>query len=76
MGQVTIYLDDEIERKMNEAVKSSHMSKSKWIAQLVQEKVVDEWPQSVAEMAGSWDDFPSLEDIRLVPIPDIQRGQL
>jgi len=76
MGQVTIYLDDEIERKMNEAVKSAHMSKSKWVAQLVQEKVLNEWPHSVGEMAGSWDDFPSLEDIRQTRISDVQREQL
>ena len=76
MGQVTIYLDDEIERKMNEAVKSSRVSKSKWIAQLVQEKVANEWPRSVSEMAGSWDDFPSLEDIRKTETADSQRDQL
>ena len=76
MGQVTIYLDDEIERKMNEAVKVAKVSKSKWIAQLVQEKVADEWPGSIAEMAGSWDDFPALDEIRRSQIKDIQREQL
>lgn len=76
MGQVTIYLDDEIERKMNEAVKSAHVSKSKWIAQLVQEKVATDWPHSIVEMAGSWNDFPSLEDIRQAQKTDVQREQL
>lgn len=73
MGQVTIYLDDEIERKMNEAVKSAHVSKSKWIAQLVQEKLDNKWPASIVAMAGSWDDFPSLEDIRQTQGIDIPR---
>lgn len=76
MGQVTIYLDDEIERKMNEAVKSSHLSKSKWIAQLVQEKVANHWPDSIAEMAGSWDDFPSLAEIRHAQASDTERESL
>lgn len=76
MGQVTIYLDDEIERKMNAAVKSAQMSKSKWIAQLVQEKVANEWPHTIAEMAGSWDDFPSLEDIRQAQTTDAKREPL
>ena len=76
MGQVTIYLDDDIERKMNEAVKSAHISKSKWIAQLVQEKVANAWPDSVAEMAGTWDDFPSPEDIRQGLHDDAKREQL
>jgi hypothetical protein len=76
MGQVTIYLDDETERKMNAAIKSAHVSKSKWIAQLVQEKVANEWPQSIVEMAGSWDNFPSLEEIRQIPAADASRELL
>jgi len=76
MGQVTIYLDDETERKMNAAIKSAHVSKSKWIAQLVQEKVANEWPQSIVEMAGSWDNFPSLEEIRQTPAADASRELL
>lgn len=64
MGQVTIYLEDEIECKMVSAAKSSRLSKSKWIAKIIQEKVANEWPQSVVELAGAWDDFPSLDEIR------------
>ena len=76
MGQVTIYLDDDIERKMNDAVKSAQISKSKWIAQLVQEKVANHCPDSVAEMAGSWDDFPSLAEIRNAQASDTERESL
>jgi len=65
MGQVTIYLEDEIEQRMVAAAKSAHLSKSRWIASLIQEKVANEWPQSVVELAGAWDDFPSLEEIRI-----------
>ena len=64
MGQVTIYLEDEIEEKMVKAAESAHLSKSKWIARLIREKVANEWPQSVANFAGSWDDFPVIEDLR------------
>ena len=64
MGQVTIYLDEEIERKMMAAAKSAQLSKSKWIAGVIQDKVINEWPRSVAELAGSWQDFPSLDEIR------------
>ena len=64
MGQVTIYLEDEIESKMVEAAKSAHLSKSKWVARLVQEKIANEWPQSVVDQAGSWEDFPTIEEIR------------
>ena len=64
MGQVTIYLEENIEQKMVDAAKSAHLSKSKWIAKLIQDKVANEWPQSVVELAGSWEDFPTINDIR------------
>lgn len=64
MGQVTIYLDDKTEAKMIRAAKSANVSKSKWIASLIQTKVVNEWPASIAELAGAWKDFPDIEEIR------------
>jgi len=64
MGQVTIYLEDEIEDKMIKAAESAHLSKSKWIARLISEKVADEWPQSIVESVGSWTDFTKIEDLR------------
>jgi len=73
MGQVTIYLEDEIESKMIEAAKSAQLSKSKWIAKLVQEKIANEWPQAVVELAGSWEDFPALEEIRSTAGKDAKR---
>jgi len=73
MGQVTIYLEDEIENRMIKAVESAHLSKSKWIARLIHEKVANEWPQSVVDIAGSWDDFPSIEDIRKNVGIDVRR---
>ncbi len=39
MGQVTIYLDNEIENKMKNAARASHLSVSKWIAGVVEEKI-------------------------------------
>ncbi|WLE96098.1 MAG: CopG family transcriptional regulator [Candidatus Electrothrix communis] len=65
MGQVTIYLDNETENKLKKAAKSSHLSVSKWIAGIIKEKIMNEWPQDVVGLAGSWkDDFPTLEEIR------------
>ncbi|MCW5202724.1 CopG family transcriptional regulator [Desulfobulbus sp. US1] len=65
MGQVTIYLDNETENKLKKAAKSSHLSVSKWIAGIIKEKIMTEWPQDVVELAGSWkEDFPTLEEIR------------
>ena len=76
MGQVTIYLEEDIEKKMVDAAKSAHLSKSKWIARLIHEKVASEWPQSVVELAGAWEDFPSLDDIRSSEGKDAYREAL
>jgi hypothetical protein len=76
MGQVTIYLDDEIEKKMVAAAKSSHLSKSKWISKVIQEKVANEWPQSIVDLAGAWGDFPDINDIRSKQPNDAKRESL
>ena len=76
MGQVTIYLEDEIESKMRATAKAMKLSKSKWIAGVIKEKLVDEWPVSVKELAGAWSDFPSLEEIRNNPQADSLREEL
>ena len=76
MGQVTIYLDDEIESKMRESAEAMKLSKSKWVADLIRGKVTDEWPESVRKLAGSWKDFPLAEEIRKTTGKDILREEL
>ena len=76
MGQVTIYLEEEIEQKMVAAAKSAHLSKSKWVSKVIQEKVSSEWPQSIVDMAGAWEEFPDIQDIRSNNGNDIERESL
>ncbi len=77
MGQVTIYLDKEIENKLKTAAKSSKLSVSKWVANIIKEKISTEWPADVVELAGSWkDDFPTLEEIRSTAGDDTEREAL
>ncbi len=73
MGQVTIYIDDQLEKSLNKAVKQAKVSKSKWIAGLIREKVSQDWPESVLELSGAWSDFPDLEEIRLNKGEDLPR---
>jgi hypothetical protein len=77
MGQVTIYLDNEIENKMKKAAKTSHLSVSKWISKIIKDKISTEWPQDVVNLAGSWKkDFPTLEEIRSTQAVDSNREVL
>lgn len=76
MGQVTIYLEEEIESKMRSTAKAMNISKSKWIANVIKEKLIDEWPDSIQELSGAWNDFPGLEDIRSDQPEDTHREEL
>ncbi|MEA3467672.1 MAG: CopG family transcriptional regulator [Thermodesulfobacteriota bacterium] len=77
MGQVTIYLESEIENKMKKAAKTSHLSVSKWIGKIIKDNISTEWPQDVVNLAGSWkDDFPTLEEIRSTQAVDSNREVL
>ncbi len=76
MGQVTIYLEDEIETKMKSAAKSAKLSISKWIAGAIEARIVDEWPASVVNLSGAWEDFPLVEEIRESYSSDSTREEL
>jgi predicted transcriptional regulator len=76
MGQVTIYLEDEIEEKMSAAAKAEHLSKSKWVASLIKAKVAAEWPESISQLAGAWKDLPLAEEGREQLGRDVEREAL
>jgi hypothetical protein len=76
MGQVTIYLDDETEKSVRDAAESNGVSVSKWIAQRIRKDARTEWPTSVRELAGAWQDLPSAEQIRRHSAKDVKRGRL
>jgi hypothetical protein len=64
MGQITIYLDPETEKKMLTIIKKSGVSKSRWVADLIRQKTAGTWPQSIAKLAGTWRDIPTADEIR------------
>ena len=76
MGQVTIYLEDEIEKKMTAAAKTEHLSKSKWVASLIKAKVASEWPESITHLAGAWKDLSLAEEGRASLGQDLKREAL
>ncbi len=76
MGQVTIYLEDKIEKQMAKAANAEKLSKSKWVAKLIQNKVANEWPDSIAELAGTWKDLPLAEEMRADLAQDVERESL
>ncbi len=76
MAQLTLYLDDEIAEKMKQAAGAVGVSQSRWVAELIRERVTEEWPQAVRELAGAWLELPLAEELRSWPVEDATRESL
>ena len=64
MAQVTIYIPNDLESQIKAMASSLNISISKFISTLLEQKVQNEWSYSGKKLAGSWDDFPTLQEIR------------
>jgi hypothetical protein len=76
MGQVTIYLDSETEKKMSNMIKKTGISKSKWISDLIKQKITTTWPENIVKLAGAWTDLPTAEEIRKNMAEDADRESI
>jgi hypothetical protein len=73
MAQVTIYIPNDLESQVKEMAGSLNISISKFISNVLEQKVQNEWSSSSRKLAGSWDDFPTLEEIRDNQGKDVER---
>lgn len=76
MAQVTIYLDDEHEKKLREAARDAGVPVSRWIAGLIERHTRTQWPESVRESAGNWPDAPEPTELRNGVGHDVPREPL
>lgn len=76
MGQVTIYLENGLEKKIKKTAKAMNISISKCIASMLEQKIANEWSPDVKAMAGSWTDFPELDTLRKEDAADAEREAL
>jgi hypothetical protein len=58
------------------SARDANVSKSKWITDVIREKVATEWPLAVRELAGAWADFPNDVEIRSGAGKDARREKL
>ena len=65
-----------IPKKRLNMVGKSGISKSKWIAEMIREKTATRWPEDVIEMAGTWNDFPDVDEIRAEMGADVERAPI
>ncbi len=71
MAQLTIYLPDEIEKRVRKEARRANKSVSAFIADLATPKAHrmsdGEWSRQISKLYGSWEGpFPAIED----PPPD------
>lgn len=73
MAQIVLTLDDEVLEQVLHQAKAENLSSASWLDKLIKQrvgmlnqsnKVNNQWSSDVQELAGAWQDFPSLEDIR------------
>ena len=50
MAQITIYVDEETAEKMGVFVISKRVSQSKWIVELIRERLRTAWPGHIVEL--------------------------
>ena len=73
MPQVTLYLDDETAAKLKKAAKQAGVSRSRWLAKLIQQRTATEWPQAVKDLAGAWADLGTAKGLRRPTGRDVRR---
>ena len=75
MAQVTIYIPNDLQSQIKAMASSLNISISKFISTILEQKVQNEWSASSRKLAGSWDDFPTLQEIRANQGQDAQREE-
>ena len=73
MKQLLLEIDDITEAKINAAAKTAGLSTQQWLQQIIDEKIVTTWPNSIKALAGTWQDAPLAEALREAEGQDIVR---
>ena len=63
MAQLTIYLEDDLAEELKTQAKESKISQSRLVSQLIRNRLRNTWPASVQELAGTWNDFPEIDEL-------------
>ena len=64
MAQITLYIDDNTQKRLHEAVARRKVSQSQFVAELIRRATDDKWPDEVLALAGSIPDFPDASALR------------
>jgi hypothetical protein len=73
---VTLYLDQQTEKRLAQAAKQAKLSKSRYVADLIRQKSTGQWPQDFLSLAGAFPEFPTAEELRAGLGTDLPRVPL
>jgi hypothetical protein len=76
MAHLTIYLTDDVERRVRKAARAGKVSISKWVADQVAKSVETSWPPEFLALAGAFPDFPDAGELRKGYGEDVPRESL
>jgi len=65
MAQLAIYIDDELAKRLNEVARASGKSKSRWVAEAIENSLKDQWPENFFALAGKWEDDVGPDEIMI-----------
>ena len=75
MAQITIYINNDLESKIKEVANSLDTSISKYITTVIERNISNNWNPKIKNLAGSWSDFPMIEEIRNDNAKDFKREE-
>ena len=64
MGQITFYLDDELEQQMNRMIAQEKQVKNTWLAEAIEQRLNNGWRTETRELVGAWKDVSSVDSYR------------
>jgi hypothetical protein len=76
VAQVTIYINNDLEKNIKDIAASMNLSMSKFISGILEQKISPIWNAKLKEIPGSWNDFVSLEEIRNDIASDTKREEI
>lgn len=71
MAQLALYVADDLMKRLDQAAKLAKMSRSRFVAEALRQRLDEHLPESFFEVLGSWQDDRGpkeiLRDIRKAP---------
>ena len=76
MSQITIQLDDHLEQHLIALATTMNLSIEKFIANLLEQSVHNDWHSSINQLVGVWSDDDQIQPIQTTNTVDSVREQL